>query len=221
VVTRLEELVLDGKILELEKLIEELRDHTNFLKWCFKRFLVPLMGLIMILSLIWNVNLVGLIFFSTITFFYGGFLPDMDILVRKTDNPLEESLWYEKYTYLFLAPIVLYYTLIGRAKPIYSIKSKCFHNIESALIYGLLIFVVSCIFWHEFWMRITPSITGFIGYLTHLIVDGFINISSEMNKRIYYWFSLKCGTIITDDNLIMEFYSFPIVFENYIILQLV
>jgi len=214
-------LILEETTVEFEKLIEELKEHTNLLKWCFKRLIVPLIGFIMILSLIWNVNLMGLMLFSTITFFYGEFLPDIDILVRKTNNPLEESLWYEKYTYLFLAPIVLYYTLTGRTKPIYSIKSKCFHNIESALIYGLLIFVVSCIFWHEFWMRIIPSITGFIGYLTHLIVDGFINISSEMNERIYYWFSLKCGTIIIDDNLIMEFYSFPMGFENYIILQLV
>jgi hypothetical protein len=219
-VAELGELILAGNIVKLEKLIEELKEHTNLLKWCFKRLIIPFIGFMIILSLMWNVDVMGLMLFSAITFFYGGFLPDIDILVRKTENQYEESLWYEKYMYLSIAPIILYYSLIGRAKPIYSVKSKCFHNVESAFIYSLLIFLISCIFWHEFWMRIIPSATGFMGYLTHLIVDGFIGIANEKRERMYYWFSLKSDAIVFDDNLVMEFYSFPMGFEKPVILQL-
>jgi hypothetical protein len=59
-----------------------------------------------------------------------------------------------------------------------------------------------------------------MGYLTHLIVDGFIGIANEKRERMYYWFSLKSDAIIFDDNLVMEFYSFPMGFEKPVILQL-
>ncbi len=156
------------KFSDFEK---ELKEHFNFIDWAFKRIILPILIFYIGASLILKTNIFGPIFTFLIIFLYSNFLPDIDFLIRKTSNKKTESLWYDRYFFLFFAPIVIYYIIGGRAKPLYSTKERSFHNLKTAFIYGIFLFILGTIFWQETHTRITLPILGMLGFILHLAVD--------------------------------------------------
>ncbi len=155
-----------------EKIEEELKEHFNFLKWIFKRVVLPLIIFYIIMSLIFNMNVFDSLFISLAIFLYTNFLPDVDFLIRKTVQKNKISLWYEKYFLLFFAPIVIYYVIEGRAKPLYSSEDRCFHNFKTVIVYGFFLLIVGSIFWPEKLNRVMLPLFGMLGFIFHLVVDG-------------------------------------------------
>lgn len=148
-----------------------------------ERILLPLVVLYIIFGFSINVNLFGPIILSLIVFFYSNFLPDVDFLIAQTDKEEEQSLWYEKYFVLFFAPIILYYVIIGRAKPVRDKKHRCFHNFKSLVFYTVFLFFLGNIFWDENVKISILPVFGFLGYAFHLIVDGTLSLKIFKKKN--------------------------------------
>jgi len=168
----------DGIILKtippyakFKKTESEIKEHFNFVSWMFKRILVPLIIFYVIIGLILNINIFGPLFVMLLVFLYSNFLPDTDFLIKKTKNRNEESLWYDKYSLLFFAPVIMYYTIAGRAKPLYSTEERCFHNFKTVIIYGIFLFILGSIFWSETFKRVMLPLFGMVGFIFHLMVD--------------------------------------------------
>ena len=69
-----------------KKFEEEVKEHFGFIGFMFKRIILPLLILYLILGLIFNLNVFGSIFISLLIFVYSNFLPDLDFLIRKIDG---------------------------------------------------------------------------------------------------------------------------------------
>ncbi len=167
-----------------KKIEEEVKEHFNLMGLMIKRILLPLISLYIIFGLVFNINIFGSLFVSMIIFLYSNFLPDIDFLIKKTERPIKNSLWYDKYFLLFFAPIAVYYAIIGKAKPIYSLQDRYFHNIRSSIIYAVFLVVVGHIFWDETIKIIMFVILGTAGYLFHLIIDEIILGSKFVKSKI-------------------------------------
>lgn len=168
---------------KFNKLEEEIKEHFNFLGIMFKRIILPLILIYVLIALILNLNIFGSLFISLLIFLYSNFLPDSDFLVKRANK--HESLWYERYTLMFFLPLVFYYVILGKAKPIISKKARCFHNIESALVWAIFLFVIGNIFWNESLKIIMFTSFGFIGYCLHLLVDGTINFEKILMRKAH------------------------------------
>lgn len=132
--------------VNFKKIEEEIKEHFNFLKWAFKRIILPIAIFYFIAGIIFfKMNVLGSLVIALLVFLYSNFLPDIDFLMKETKDKKLESKWYEKYSLLFFAPVVMYYILDGRKKPIYIIKGKFFHNIKTVTIYGIFLFAVGAI----------------------------------------------------------------------------
>jgi len=171
---------------KFDKAEEELKEHFDFLAWTFNRVILPLIAFYVSLSLILNMNIFGSLFVSLIVFIYSNFLPDSDFLIKKTEDKSKASLWYERWTLLFFAPIIVYYILTSKAKPLYSRKSRCFHNFGTAIIYGVFLFIIGSIFWPETLKRVMLPMFGMSGFILHLLVDkGFHHlIRAKLSQKI-------------------------------------
>lgn len=167
---------------KFDRLQEEISEHFSFLSMIFKRIIIPMLLFYIAIALIMGMNIFGPIFISLVIFFYSNFLPDSDFLIKKDNR--RESLWYERYFLLFFLPVVFYYVIIGKAKPIFSKQTKSFHNVKSALAWGAFLFVIGNIFWDESLKIIMFTSFGFIGYCLHLLVDGTIILEKLMVKKI-------------------------------------
>ena len=169
--------------VRFEKVEKELEEHFNFLKWMFKRVVLPLILFYVVMSLVFNMNVFGSLFISFIIFIYSNFLPDVDFLIKRTIQKNRDSLWYEKYFLLFFAPVVIYYVIRGRAKPLYSLEDRCFHNFRTVLVYGFFLLIVGSIFWPETLKRVMLPLFGMMGFIFHLIVDGtYAFLRKKMKK---------------------------------------
>lgn len=170
--------------VHFKKIEEEIKEHFGLLGFMMKRILLPLILIFLIFGLILGNNILSSIFISLLVFLYSNFLPDIDFLVRTTERKEKESLWYEKYFFLFFAPIVVYYIMLGKAKPLYSIEHRCFHNIKSMLAWGIFLFFVGNIFWDETIKIIMLPLFGIVGFVFHLIIDEIVIGSKLIKERI-------------------------------------
>ncbi|MFH1623021.1 MAG: hypothetical protein ABIA12_00665 [Candidatus Aenigmatarchaeota archaeon] len=161
-----------------KKVEDEIREHFSFITWMIKRSLVPLAAFYIVVGLVFNMNVFGSLFLSLLVFLYSNFIPDADILIKSTKDKNKESLWYETYTLLFFAPLVAYYTVTGKARPLYSVRKRPFHNFKTAIVYGIFLFVVSSIFWVDALDRVMMTLFGVLGFGFHLIVD------NDMRRKI-------------------------------------
>ena len=168
--------------VRLSKLEEEFKEHFNFLKWAFKRIILPLAVAYILAGIFMKTNVLGSLALSLIVFLYSNFIPDTDFLMKETKDKKQESKWYEKYALLFFAPVIIYYILDGRKKPIYTTKSKCFHNFKTALVYGLFLLIISLILWQQPLKIFILPLFGILGFSFHLMVDGRIK---NIFKRIH------------------------------------
>ena len=156
---------------KFRKMESEIKEHFSFVGWMSKRILFPLIIFYVVISLVLNINIFGPLFVMLVVFLYSNFLPDTDFLIKKTRSRDKESLWYERYSLLFFAPIIIYYVIAGRARPLYSNKERCFHNLKTVLIYGGFLFIVGSVFWVENIKIVMLSIFGMLGFAFHLMVD--------------------------------------------------
>ncbi len=156
---------------KFDKAEEELKEHFDFLAYTFNRIIIPLIAIYVLISLTLDINVFGSLFVCMIIFIYSNFLPDTDFLIKRTENKKQESLWYERYTLLFFAPILVYYIITGKASPLYSLESRSFHTIKAAIIWGIFLLVIGSIFWPETLKRIMLPLFGMAGFTFHLLVD--------------------------------------------------
>lgn len=166
------------------KMNKEMMEHFNFLKWAFEKMVLPIIIFYIIFGLIFEIDVFGSIFLSLLLFFYSNLLPDVDSLFKKTRNKMLDSLWYEKYSLLFFAPIIIYYIFSGRAKPLYSINKRPFHNFKTVIIYGAFLFVIGSIFWSDILKRVMFPVFGMLGFTVHILIDKkiYINHISHSSK---------------------------------------
>ena len=169
---------------KFKKMEDEIKEHFNFINWMFKRILLPLIVFYVVIGLILNTNVLGSLFISLLVFVYSNFLPDTDFLIKKTRNKSKDSLWYEKYSLLFFAPVIMYYIIAGRARPLYSIEDRCFHNFRTVVVYGIFLFIVGSIFWTDALKRLMLPAFGMLGFVFHLMVD-------KRFKKVIYKKSVK------------------------------
>ncbi|MBI4159316.1 hypothetical protein HY500_03595 [Candidatus Woesearchaeota archaeon] len=173
--------------VNFQKIEDEIREHFGFLKWAFKRIVLPIaIAYILVGIFFFKMNVLGSLVIAFIVFLYSNFLPDTDFLIKETKNI--ESRWYEKYALLFFAPVIIYYILDGRKKPLYTRKGKFFHNYKTVFIWGIFLFIIGSTLWQEpIKMAILP-IFGMLGFSFHLIVDGRINnfLSKNLVKHFLH-----------------------------------
>ena len=162
----------------------EIKEHFGFVGWMFKRIIIPLMIFYIVTGLILNMHVFCSLFVSLLVFVYSNFLPDIDFLIKATKNKNRDSLWYEKYFLLFFAPVIMYYIIGGRARPLYSTEARCFHNLRTAIIYGVFLFFIGSIFWTESLKRVMFPIFGVLGFVFHLMIDRRIKIGFVRDKNL-------------------------------------
>src|SRR3989344_1846857 len=168
--------------VDFRKMEEEIKEHFTFLKWTFKRIILPLAIFYILAGIFFfKINVLGSLVIALLIFLYSNFLPDIDFLMKETKDKNLVSKWYEKYSLLFFAPIIMYYILDGRKKPIYTLKGKYFHNFRTVLIYGVFLFVLGAILWQENIKMIILPLFGMLGFSFHLMVDG--RIKNPFRKR--------------------------------------
>jgi len=158
-----------------DKIIEEISEHFGTVKWSFKRIILPLAVFYVIVGFFFQEHILGALFTSLLIFFYANFLPDLDAFFQHGKEGKKAS-WIEKRLALFFTPIMIYYILSEKSKPLDLGKNKPFHNTAAMfeftfflLIFGLLVYLspVKAVF---------LALFGFLGFFTHLIVDKQIRI---------------------------------------------
>jgi len=156
-----------------QKLETEFHEHFNWMAIVIKRLIVPLGLFFLAAGLIFGNHMFGSLVISLIVFIYSTFLPDIDILIKESGGESAPSLWYELYFFLFFAPLVVYYILAGKARPLFSTRARQFHSIQAVCVYAFFLFLVSSLFWPtEMLKRIMFPTFGTLGFVTHLVVDG-------------------------------------------------
>lgn len=170
--------------VDFKKIEDEIKEHFNFLRWAFKRIMLPIAIFYFAAGIIFfEMNVLGSLVIAFLVFLYSNFLPDIDFLMKETKDKNLDSKWYEKYSLLFFAPVVMYYILDGRKKPVYTTKGKFFHNIKTVIIYGTFLFIIGAILWQDSIKMIILPIFGMLGFSFHLMVDGRIkNIFGEKRQ---------------------------------------
>ncbi len=179
--------------VNFKKIEDEIKEHFSFLKWAFKRIVLPIaVAYILAGIFFFKMNVLGSLVIALIVFLYSNFLPDTDFLMKKTNNK-PKSKWYEKYALLLFAPVIIYYILDGKKKPLYIRKEKSFHNYKTVIIWGIFLFIIGSVLWQEpIKMAILP-IFGMLGFSFHLIMDGRIN--NFLSKNLIKHFLNNNSTI--------------------------
>src|SRR3989344_5584501 len=128
--------------VNFQKIEEEIKEHFGFLKWAFKRIVLPIVVAYILAGIfLFKTNVLGSLVIALIVFLYSNFLPDTDFLMKEKNSNIE-SKWYEKYALLFFAPVIIYYILDGRKKPFYTKKGKIFYNNKTDQIWGICLFIL-------------------------------------------------------------------------------
>ncbi|MFH0890098.1 MAG: hypothetical protein V1836_03065 [Candidatus Aenigmatarchaeota archaeon] len=159
------------------KIEDEIKEHLGFLNWTAKRIVLPLAVFYLLMSFVLQTRILGSLFLSLLVFLYSNFLPDVGYLVKKTKKKRDDWGWQEKYSLLFFAPVVLYYVIAGRAKPLYSVEDKPFHNAKTVLVYGLFLLALGYVLWGELIKAAMLATFGMLGFCVHLLVDRKFRIS--------------------------------------------
>src|SRR3989338_722433 len=173
--------------VNFQKVEDEIKEHFGFLRWAFKRIILPItVAYILAGIFFFKVNVLGSLVIALMVFLYSNFLPDTDFLMKQSKKT--ESRWYEKYGLLFFAPVIIYYILDGRKKPLYTKKGKFFHNYKTVMIWGVFLFVLGSILWQEPLKIAILPLFGMLGFSFHLMIDGRINnvLSKKLVKHFLH-----------------------------------
>lgn len=167
-----------------ERFEEEISEHGHFIKWVFKYVIVPLCIFFLLAGFFFQENMMGSLFIGLLIFLYSNFVPDLDSLLTPTGNREKtRHNRFEKYGLLFAGPLFLYYLLSGEAKPVFVPKAKEFHQTRYLLFYTAFLLLVGLIFWQHPLKNLVLPIFGFLGYATHLFVDGYFKALNRFLKK--------------------------------------
>jgi len=163
--------ILSGLIpsyCDFKKFEDDIKEHYEFISWMFKRIILPIIVFYVSIGFLFGMSVLGSLVLSLLIFVYSNFLPDADFLIKKSgiSSPLRE-----RYMLLFFAPVIIYYVIAGRAKPLYSKEARCFHNFKSMIAYGTFLLLLGIILWPEMLKQAMLPIFGMLGFSFHLIVD--------------------------------------------------
>jgi len=158
-----------------EKVSNEYSEHKDFAVWVFFRIITPIIIFDLIINLvIFNRFRPSSTIFGVIIFFYATFLVDLDSFFNPTKKS-SEATTVQRTLILLLAPIVIYYMLSKRFKPIH-IPHKYFHQKKSMVIFCIFTFILGCGIFFNLLDALFFTLFALIGYITHLIVDKVITI---------------------------------------------
>jgi len=161
--------------IRFRKAKSEIFEHFSFFTWIAKKVFLPIALLYFLIGTIFGFRVVDSLFLGFIVFIYSSFLPDFDFVFKKSKS--RESVWYKKYVFLFFAPIYLFYLISEGIKPIYTTKSKPFHDFRMMSAYSLFLLILGLIFYGNPLEIFSLLIFGTLGYFSHLITDGYLKIS--------------------------------------------
>jgi hypothetical protein len=158
---------------------EETKEHIHMLVKVFKFVVFPAsVAYVSCVFLFFGENAFDSVFWGTMIFVYGNFLPDIPSIFRKGkhDKNREELSWFKKYALLVFAPLFVWLLFSGirfRWK-----TAETFHNFKSVAGFGTFLFMLgffafssSPIGVEDVTEILTFAFFGIIGYLAHLKVD--------------------------------------------------
>lgn len=159
------------KLTNSEKIIGEVVEHFNFIKWSMKRIVLPLIIFYFIAGLFFGEHVISAAFTALVVFFYATFLPDLDAFFPGVRGKNRTANSLEKRLALFFTPIVIYYMLSRKAKPLSLGHDKAFHNKRSLAEFSAFLFVFGLVLYFSVLKAFFLALFGFLGFLTHLLVD--------------------------------------------------
>jgi len=157
------------KFANAKKVIEEIAEHFNFLKWAGRRIILPVAVFYVLAGLFFQEHVLGALFTSFLVFLYSNFLPDLDSFFSHAEGKKANAV--EKRLVLFFAPVYIYYLLSRKIKPLSLGSSKPFHNKKAMLEFTIFLFVFGAIIYFSLLKAFFLALFGLLGFLTHLTVD--------------------------------------------------
>lgn len=160
-----------------ETVEREFSEHSGFVRWVGYYVIFPFSLFYVVFGLLVGQNVFDSLFVGLLVFSYSNFVPDLDSLLKPTDDRrLLRSTTSARFALLFFGPIFIYYLLSSQSSPIYSTKRKEFHHGFYLAAYAAFLFAVGFLFWNNWLERFSIAFFGSLGYACHLFVDGFIRI---------------------------------------------
>jgi hypothetical protein len=123
-------------------------------------------------------NVLGLVLWGLVVYFYSNFLPDLPSIYRKKGRERESTdlPWYKKYALLLFAPLLLWILFSGIRLSWRTVET--YHNFRSLAVYGTFLFAVGFLGFAGLPLSIEGLVKvlffqfcGITGFLTHLKVD--------------------------------------------------
>jgi len=156
-----------------EKVADEFVEHKDFAWWVFFRVVIPVLLLNALVNLfIFDRFRLSPTIFGVVVFFYATFLVDLDSFFNVKKNSREATSVQEILILLF-APVVIYYMLSKKLKPI-RIPYKYFHRKQSMVIFCFFSFILGWMIFFHLPDAFFFMLFAFLGYVSHLIVDKVI-----------------------------------------------
>ncbi|MCL5257816.1 MAG: hypothetical protein M1505_01105 [Patescibacteria group bacterium] len=155
--------------VKFDRVKAELSEHFSFIRFIFKRVLVPIIAIYMLVGLIFHIYVLDSLALSIIAFLYSNFLPDFDMIFKQSNNP--KNFWSNEYLVLFFAPIYLFYIFSENVEPPVSKRYRPFHRFRSFFAWGLFLLFLGFIFYRTWLEKFSLLIFGLTGYFTHLLTD--------------------------------------------------
>ncbi len=159
-----------------EKIIDEISEHFGVVKWSLKRILLPLAIFYVVIGFILQEHVLGELFTAFLIFLYASFLPDLDSFFLPNSKNSKKAGRLEKRIALFFAPLVIYYTLSQKSKLLDMGSEKPFHNKRAMFEFAVFLFVFGLMLYFSPFKAFFFALFGFLGFLTHLIVDKQLNM---------------------------------------------
>jgi hypothetical protein len=165
------------KIASTKKVIEEINEHFGFLKWGLKRVFLPIAVFYVLIGFFLQEYVLGALFTALIVYLYANFLPDFDAFFPHNSKiESKKASKIGKQITLFFAPIMIYYILSKKTMPLDLGSKKAFHNKRALIEFTIFLFAFGLILYFSLLKAFFFALFGFLGYLTHLIVDKEIKL---------------------------------------------
>jgi hypothetical protein len=155
------------------KVLGEFLEHKEFAMWVFVRVVIPIILFNALVNLVvFERFRLSPTIFGIAIFFYSTFLVDLDSFFNSRSMS-KEATPVQKILILFFAPVVIYYMLSKKLRPLH-LPQKYFHRKKSLLLFCLFAFVVGWIIFFNLPDALFFVLFAFTGYVTHLLVDRVI-----------------------------------------------
>ncbi|MDO8634023.1 MAG: hypothetical protein Q7K34_01890, partial [archaeon] len=156
--------------------VDELAEHSGFIRWSFKRIILPLAIFYVAAGFLLGEHVLGSLLMGIVVFLYANFLPDLDTFFPHANDKSNKVSAVRKRIALFFAPLIIYYILSGKQKSWDLGKDKPFHNTRALLEFSVFLFILGSLLYFSFLKAFFFTLFGFCGYCIHLIIDGRIII---------------------------------------------